>query len=52
MHEEREADPRDDLDAGREKTDEADSSEKAKEEFEDDPSRNPEDDSLKGIKGG
>lgn len=52
MNEEREADPRDDLDAVREKTDESKPRENAKEEFEDDPSRNPDDDGLKGIKGG
>ena len=48
----RDADPRDDLDAVREQTDEPAPAEKAKEEFEDDPARNPDDDRLKGIKGG
>ena len=53
MHEERpDADARDDLDAVRKETDEANPREKAEEEFENDPSRNPEDDRLKGIKGG
>ena len=53
MDEERQdADPREDLDAVRKRTDEPDPREKAEEEFENDPSRNPEDDRLKGIKGG
>ena len=51
MDEERQdADPREDLDAVRKQTDEPNPREKAEEEVENDPSRNPEDNRLKGIK--
>ncbi len=48
----REAGPREDLDAVREEAVEEDPRAAAEEEFEDDPARNPDDDELKGLKGG
>ena len=44
--------PRENLDAVRESSGEKAARAEALEEFEDDPSRNPEDDRLKGLKGG
>lgn len=55
MHKEFDEAARSDLDAVRETDDEQQEDEAAtaaKEEFEDDPSRNPEDENLKDYKGG
>ncbi len=48
----REPEPRKDLDAVRETTGDDDPRAAAEDEFEKDPARNPDDDRLKGLKGG